>query len=263
MVKLFWNNATGTQSEFGFVQNWYSYPSFTSSYISVYGNIDNNPNWYVNQAALYHVLVHLVGHMVNVGDNPSDPDDVMYQYYTFPTGTPATIAKNRYFGENVIQTINLLYNGGFANNSPYMPVFISRTSAGYNTNPILGWADAKTAVEQGKWVLLQGLVGKPDNANLTNKVYPLQATNGSLAYWNTNSVSSYNTELAGCEDIAQSPAAGALFSALPANSTHAILETRYFNGLFTSATNQILWGTTAPYACQRQLGDFYTLRSAI
>jgi len=283
-IKVYYSAGTGpSSSTLGSTQNLLTtvtYSNGTSNtYLSganltIFGTAGGISTWASNKASLYHVLLHELGHALYVGHDPDDVYDVMNAgfavdaygapYYKDPaTGVVTTTTFQRYFGTNAIETINDLYNGGVSNYSPYQPFFVTRTSNAIDWVPIFGWANAKAAVEKGKWVVLKGILGKPDYARLTNKIYTVTNTTGATDYWNTTNVADFNNYLAprNCPDRAAS-IGGVSFTALPYDFTPTILSTSTFNGIFKPTGGFIIWGGYYPgNACQMGLGSYYNLYS--
>lgn len=263
-VKIFWVNGNGSSTNFGASRPEYNLSTdpghLQTGKISLYRTIDGNANWTTNRAALQHAFLHHIGHVLNIGNDPMEGASLMGARSLPVASDLASVAESRRFSTYTIQGVNYLYNGGYDRDSPYLPIFTTMTGNVRNTNPILGWEAALLAIKAGKKVYLEGVVGKPDYSTLPGKIFPLGATNGSLVYWNSNSPASYNNYFAGaCEDVAQSAASGAAFSVLAPDAVHPIWSTGMLRGLYTSASNQLLWSMSAPTPCQFELGNYYNL----
>ncbi|MEK7391065.1 MAG: hypothetical protein AAB214_00725 [Fibrobacterota bacterium] len=261
-VKVFFNHAEGEGANFGLVMHPYAVSNFTSAIVSVY-NVHDEHILTDNQAALYHALVHLMGHVLNVGDNPTTDDDVMSSVgYAWPDGTPSSIAKKRFFSQNsTIETVNYLYNGGMDNNTPYAPVFTIASDESWGNQPVVGWDNAKKAVEAGKYIILRGIVGKAGQALVPAANSVSLFNNGS--YWTSSIPGNVGSGMPSyCQDSPKATALlGIQFQTLVSQPATRVMKMSSLNNHSTGSSNfQLNFDTQATgWACQLGMGYYYNL----
>lgn len=231
--------------------------------ITIFGNRTSSQSWTTNRIYLYHVVLHELGHVMGVGHDSDNVDDVMNSTYDFSQAN-SDPTYQRFFTTNATETINKLYNGAIS--SYYVPFFIRRLSGRWdNANPIIGWDSAKARMKLGQNIALKGIVGRPGYRALSG-IYKLTNSSGNANYWNSSNVSSYNSYQVshGCADRAIT-AGVPIFRALAFDTTlSSILETATFNGVFQPEGGDLLWnnGFYPSNSCQRGLGAYYNLEAA-
>lgn len=220
--------------------------------ITFFSNTGTHTNNWNDRDLLFSTALHELGHVLGLADEPA-PE---YKSEVMGSGTPG----RTFFGTDDIQSINELFHGSRTTYSKWIPIF-----QGGKT----GWNAAANEYSLGRGVRLMGIaLPITDNRPGLTTLYRFKRTDGSYAFWDEPSASSFTCSDAGLTAGQQGEPYVKLFANNAENTepttTGFIQDFSYVmthKSTFSNGWTNLFQDSYQPnYGCQRQIGWVPNLR---